>query len=1710
MLRGLQGNHMKTLLRGITLSFISLNIAHGYYDYYTYDNLTGQDFSNSNLMFDSFRNATLQNVNFTNSIISGADFSSTTDSGFTASQLYTTASYQSKNLHRINFSENNLSDWDLSGQQLERTVFRDSLLSNTDFSSAVFFGSQLTRANVTGAIFTDAAINSASFGAVIGLSSNQLYSTASYKEGNLSSIGFTQLDLSGWDFSNQRLSMSSFRNSVLSNANFEGAILLGTSFDSANLTAVDLSGKDLKGASFYGTELKDSDFSGTTIQGADFGHAENFTSNQLYSTKSYQTRDLSKTDLGDLNLQYWNFSEQDLTSAIFYNSDLNSATFSNAAAHRTDFSNTQLQNANFNQADLTESSFAFSTLSNTTFTGADLSEADFLNTKIISADFTDALINRASFTAAQGFSSNHLYATQNYKYKDLEGIGLGSQKLNGWDFSEQNLNNSHFHSSDLTGATFSNASLQNVSFSYADLSSASLSNTDLSRANLAYAKLHNTSFTGADITETDFGYSEGLESNQFYRTKNYQAGNLAKVRLSGMNLQGWDFENQNLQEAEFYKTDLSHTSFKDANLENAELFSAKLENADFTDAVIRGAAVPSSLTKEQLYSTDSYKKHDLRATRFDSIDMTGWNLDKQDLRDSLFGYCNLSEATLNDALIRNIKLGNWVPLTTEQLTSTASYKNGDLSRMSIENGNLDGINLSGKVLKNINLGNYYFGFGTLVSMNNADLSYANFSGATIRGGSFNNSNLEGINLSKSYVAFTTFSNANLRAANLSFSNGINARDSNLRNASLYGAHANLFGSDISGADIRFINIGQYNYNNSSELFGFGPAMTSNQLYSTASYKNNDLRGIRLINQLLHRWDFSNQNLIDSSFGQSNLNGSDFSGSDLRGASFGLADRYGSFGCNLTNVNFSGSDIRNATFTFAGSTMGRDAGFTREQLYSTASYGLGDISGLKLYSSNLDDWCFKDQNLSNATLDYSSLNGTDFAEAEINGISFEGVTGFTSSQLYSTASYKKKELGAINWRAQNLADWDLSFQDLRGSSFYNTYLKNTDFSDTLIQNTDFLAAENFTRDQLTSTSSFKQKDLSGVRFGIWNLSGMNLAGFNLSNAEMQSANFANTDFSMAEIRGAVLPRMSSNQLYQTASYRDKDLSSVDFTFSDMYDWNFSEQNLSFANLAHTRLNNADLSGADLHMAKLPHELPSIDILSGSTVIFSNNMGTAVDGHIDNHSGGTLQIHSVWSPTQTKYYYQEAGASLLFHAGKDYFSYSLFPPLIFEPLMVENTAEFEAGAIIGCRVHARELAGFKNYNFKLLEAGTLIVSGVTNATDLSSLEINNTLIHADFYAEDNSIYANLSRMKLSEVMGLAPESQLAKISDYIDDNDYAVLDLLETVQPGHQKRMLNRLFNQKAPVQHLQNRGNKQATGLISTRSHTVRARKDNQDSPTGASGPHQSGQELEGWTKTYGSWISQDSTTEYSGYDANLWGQIIGLDKAFGRALLGIAGGFNRSNLSADNSDSADSDSWFGALYSSLGTKDWYLETSLSYADSAVETRSGGSANQTADFNTHLLGLFVETGKEFELSKKLKITPSIGGSLTHYRQPSYTETSPSAPDRQFEEYNKTSFISSLGATISRLFEHKTFKWGPEVNLNWDHNFHADADRITFGFEGSPDRYSFKIQAPEEDALRAGLGITLYPSESWEIATGIEVLWAEEYSALTADASLRLRF
>jgi outer membrane autotransporter protein len=232
-----------------------------------------------------------------------------------------------------------------------------------------------------------------------------------------------------------------------------------------------------------------------------------------------------------------------------------------------------------------------------------------------------------------------------------------------------------------------------------------------------------------------------------------------------------------------------------------------------------------------------------------------------------------------------------------------------------------------------------------------------------------------------------------------------------------------------------------------------------------------------------------------------------------------------------------------------------------------------------------------------------------------------------------------------------------------------------------------------------------------------------------------------------------------------------------------------------------------------------------------------------------------------------------------------------------------------------------------------------------------------------------------------------------------------------------------------------------------------------------------------------------------------------LDKAYGKWLLGIAGGYARSDLAQDNNDTSDAQSGYGTLYASLGTVDWFGDLVLSFGRTRVESQSGTVLGEGADYDADNIAIYFGGGKEIQSSGNdgVVFTPEAALVASYYGQDSYTDGL-----MQVDAYDRWSVQSRLGAALAVQKPMGSAVLKPEFRTYWLHEFNADPDQIGYSLMGGAGRYGFGVQAPEEDILELGVGISSTFNDRLELALDFDAQFSDLYKALTVGGRIMYEF
>jgi uncharacterized protein YjbI with pentapeptide repeats len=846
---------------------------------------------------------------------------------------------------------------------------------------------------------------------------------------------------------------------------------------------------------------------------------------------------LGNWNTGSRNLRYADFSAVlNLSGAQFQSSWLDYAHFQGA----------NLTGSRLDGATLAGALFRSTNLINASLAGATLTAAGFSDSTLTNANFSGAVLTVAGFNGAsfvhvtsRGFTKEQLYTTSSYQDKNLTNVSFSFNDLTEWDFANQNLTDASFFENTLTNAN-----------------------------------LTGTVVTGASFANTT---SRGLTEVQLKSTKSFNDKNLARIGLEDNDLTGWDFSGQNLTQARFayYScggVPLRGSVLSDTNFAGADLTDAFLNHTTLLNANMSGA----DLTNAQLSSADTRGAQHLDLTGADSVNaiLPGGNIDGLDL--------DLWQKLVvrDEDGVPDPPLQYWltprepIPVTVK---NHMTMSDGGVLQLLFGADPWDSL-ISFDPGIPVTLG------GTLELSFTDDVNLASQLGRTLHifdwtgvspTGEFQVSSPYAWDLSKLYTTGEVTLTAVPEPSTIVFAAfglalGV-LRWSRRRNAP--GIRRTPLGQCI----MALIFLVALAASGRAAIFRWDNGQVIPGTEGITPVPGVNLSDWNTDSHNLRYADFSaGLNLSDASFIDSWLENAHFQGANLNNAVL--------YGSTLTNADLSGTTVTGAFFF-------NTTGFTKEQLYSTASYQANNLQGIFLGRNDLSGWDFSGQNLTGASLSYSTQRNASLGGATVIGADFSSF-GLTKDQLYSTASYQANNLQGIGLGQNDLSGWDFSEQNLTGASLSYSTLTGADLSVAAVTGADFrdTTSRGFTAAQLYSTASYQANNLQGIGLGQNDLSGwdfqqQNLANSDLSFSTLTDANLTGAVVTKTDFRDTTSRGFTAAQLYSTQSYQAKNLAGIDLISNDLSGWDFEGQNLANAELGSSNLTSANLAWANLTNAEL---------------------------------------------------------------------------------------------------------------------------------------------------------------------------------------------------------------------------------------------------------------------------------------------------------------------------------------------------------------------------------------------------------------------------------------------------------------------------------------------------------------------------------------------
>ena len=277
-----------------------------------------------------------------------------------------------------------------------------------------------------------------------------------------------------------------------------------------------------------------------------------------------------------------------------------------------------------------------------------------------------------------------------------------------------------------------------------------------------------------------------------------------------------------------------------------------------------------------------------------------------------------------------------------------------------------------------------------------------------------------------------------------------------------------------------------------------------------------------------------------------------------------------------------------------------------------------------------------------------------------------------------------------------------------------------------------------------------------------------------------------------------------------------------------------------------------------------------------------------------------------------------------------------------------------------------------------------------------------------------------------------------------------------------------------------------------------------------------------WGRAYVADLDQESTDGFAGYDASVRGGVLGVDRRFDHAVVGVAGGMSKTIVTGGDGHSGEADSLQSTVYASYFTDRVYLNAHISFASSDVETDGVSMFGYRSEYDANSLSFFVGAGIGYKgFNDGVMITPEVSLLSSKYSRDGYTSSSSMSQtlgfeDMVFDSYDQWSYQSELGVAFSsiKLIENTRLQMAfqPEFRVHWVHEFEPNPDGERYEFVGSTQALHAQLQSREENLIRLGGGVRCWNwnSQTTEFGLNLDHLKGDAYTEWMFSGHLIHRF
>lgn len=271
---------------------------------------------------------------------------------------------------------------------------------------------------------------------------------------------------------------------------------------------------------------------------------------------------------------------------------------------------------------------------------------------------------------------------------------------------------------------------------------------------------------------------------------------------------------------------------------------------------------------------------------------------------------------------------------------------------------------------------------------------------------------------------------------------------------------------------------------------------------------------------------------------------------------------------------------------------------------------------------------------------------------------------------------------------------------------------------------------------------------------------------------------------------------------------------------------------------------------------------------------------------------------------------------------------------------------------------------------------------------------------------------------------------------------------------------------------------------------------------------------------------KDETNNEAGFDYNTTGLTAGVDYRFSEDFIaGGALGYATNDVNFDSKGGGlETETWHIAAYAtSYLTERTYIDAIVEYGWNDYDSKRNIDYQITssldavrrqarASFSGAQFGASLSAGYDinegpvaFGVYAK---TAYLSVDVDDYR-----ENNAGGLNLEMDGFDATSVTTTLGTSVSRVFNTQTAILVPQASFEWEHEYDNDASTLSARFAADPSGTTFLIDtdSPDRDYFRIGLGLSaLFPQGITTYLTYTTLLDKRDWTDHLIDAGVRWEF